>query len=94
MSLIATLTKASAENRREERLKQDARPKLLIIDEIGDLPIDPHGAHLFFLLISRRYERGAIIRTANQSFGQWRKVFVSPLSPRRSWTRCCIIVWG
>jgi DNA replication protein DnaC len=53
-------------------------PKLLIIDEIGDIPIDPHGAHLFFQLISRRYERGAIILTANQSFGPWGEVFSHP----------------
>jgi DNA replication protein DnaC len=75
MSLIAALTKAYAENRLEERLKQDRLPKLLIIDEIGDIPIDQHGAHLFFQLISRRYERGAIILTSNQSFGQWGEVF-------------------
>jgi DNA replication protein DnaC len=79
MSLIATLTKAYAENRLEERLKQYALPKLLIIDEIGYIPIDQHGAHLFFQLISRRYERGAIILTANQSFGQWGEVFGNPI---------------
>jgi DNA replication protein DnaC len=75
MSLIAALTKAYAENRLEERLKQYSLPKLLIIDEIGYIPIDQHGAHLFFQLISRRYERGAIILTSNQSFGQWGEVF-------------------
>jgi DNA replication protein DnaC len=56
MSLIATLTKAYAENRLEERLKQYALPKLLLIDEIGDIPIDQHGVHLSFQLVSRRYE--------------------------------------
>ena len=79
MSRIATRTKASAANRLEERLKQYALPKLLIIDEIGDIPIDQHGAHLFFQLISRRYERGAIILTANQSVGQWGEVFGNPM---------------
>jgi DNA replication protein DnaC len=79
MSLLATLTKADAENRLEDRLKQYARPKLLIIDESGYIPIDQHGAHLFFQLISRRYERGAIILTANQSFGQWGEVFGNPI---------------
>jgi DNA replication protein DnaC len=54
-------------------------PKLLIIDEIGYIPIDWHGAHLFFQLISRRYERGAIILTSNQSFGQWAEVFGDPI---------------
>jgi IstB-like ATP binding protein len=79
MSLIAALTKAYAENRLEERLKHDRLPKLLIIDEIGDIPIDQHGAHLFFQLISRRYERGSIVLTSNQSFGQWGEVFGNPI---------------
>ncbi|MDQ3830520.1 MAG: IS21-like element helper ATPase IstB [Candidatus Tectomicrobia bacterium] len=79
LPLIAALTKAYAENRLEERLKQYCLPKLLIIDEIGSIPIDRHGAHLFFQLISRRYERGAIILTSNQSFGQWAEVFGDPI---------------
>jgi DNA replication protein DnaC len=79
LSLIATLTKAYADNRFEDRLKLYTVPKLLIIDEIGYIPIDRHGAHLFFQLISRRYERGAIILTANQSFGQWAEIFGDPI---------------
>jgi DNA replication protein DnaC len=79
MSLIAALTKAYAENRLEERFKHYSLPKLLIIDEIGDIPIDQHGAHLFFQLISRRYERGSIVLTSNQSFGQWGEVFGNPI---------------
>lgn len=79
MSLIATRTKAYAENRWEERLKPSTLPKLLIIDEIGDIPIDQPGAHLFFPLISRRYERGSIILTANQSVGPWGEVFGHPM---------------
>jgi DNA replication protein DnaC len=75
LPLIATLTKAYAENRWEERLKHYGLPKLLIIDEIGYIPIDRHGAYLFFQLISRRYERGAIMLTSNQSFGQWAEGF-------------------
>ena len=50
-----------------------------MIDEIGYIPLDRHGAHVFFQLISRRYERGAIILTANQSFGQWAEVFGDPI---------------
>jgi DNA replication protein DnaC len=48
---------------------------LLIIDEIGYLPIDRQGANLFFQLVSRRYERGSIIITSNQSLGAWGEVF-------------------
>lgn len=50
-------------------------PRLLIIDEIGYLPIDRAGANLFFQLISRRYERGPMILTSNQSFAAWGEVF-------------------
>jgi DNA replication protein DnaC len=56
--LITALTKAAAEGRLDERLKIYTVPRLLIIDEIGYLPIDRAGANLFFQLISRRYERG------------------------------------
>ena len=46
-------------------------PKLLIIDEVGYLPLDDLGANLFFQLISARYERGSIILTSNKGFGEW-----------------------
>ena len=74
-NLIAVLTKAHAEGRLDEKLKVYATPRLLIIDEIGYLPIDRLGANLFFQLISLRYERGPMILTSNQSFGAWGEVF-------------------
>ena len=74
-ALITTLGKALYENRLEERLKVLTQPKLLIIDEIGYIPIDRQGANLFFQLVSRRYERGAILLTSNQSLGAWGEVF-------------------
>jgi len=77
--LIATLGKALFENRLEERLKLRCQPKLLIIDEIGYIPIDRQGANLFFQLISRRYERGSILLTSNQSLGAWGDVFGDPV---------------
>jgi DNA replication protein DnaC len=73
--LIATLGKALFENRLEERLKLLTQPKLLIIDEIGYIPIDRQGANLFFQLVSRRYEKGSILLTSNQSLGAWGEVF-------------------
>jgi DNA replication protein DnaC len=79
VGLIALLGKAYAENRLEERLKVLSQPQLLIIDEIGYIPIDRHGANLFFQLISRRYEKGAIILTSNQSLGSWGEVFGDPV---------------
>jgi DNA replication protein DnaC len=74
-AMLATLTKALSENRLEEKLKLYAVPRLLLIDEIGYLPIDRQGANLFFQLVSRRYERGPVILTSNQSFTNWGEVF-------------------
>ena len=74
-AMLTTLTKALSEGRLEDKLKVYTVPRLLIIDEIGYLPIDSHGANLFFQLISRRYERGPMILTTNQSFGSWGDVF-------------------
>ena len=74
-NLIAVLTRAHAEGRLDEKLKVYATPRLLIIDEIGYLPIDRLGANLFFQLISRRYERGPMILTSNQTFSAWGDVF-------------------
>jgi len=78
-ALIAMLGKALAEGRLEERLKILSQPQLLIIDEIGYLPIDRQGANLFFQLVSRRNERGSIIITSNQSLGAWGEVFGDPV---------------
>jgi DNA replication protein DnaC len=79
MGLLAFLGKALAENRLEERLKLLAQPQLLIIDEIGYIPIERQGANLFFQLISRRYEKGSILLTSNQSLGAWGEVFGDPV---------------
>jgi DNA replication protein DnaC len=73
--LLASLVKAHSENKLEERIKVLCQPKLLIIDEIGYLPLDPHGASLFFQLIARRYEKGALILTSNQTYSHWGDVF-------------------
>lgn len=74
-AMITPLTRALAENRLEDKLKLYTIPRLLIIDEIGYLPIDRTGANLFFQLISQRYEKGPMILTSNQSFGAWGEVF-------------------
>src|SRR3989442_8691918 len=73
--MIGNLTKALTEGRLEEKLKLYTVPRLLIIDEIGYLPIDQSGANLFFQLISRRYEKGPLVLTSNQAFGSWGDVF-------------------
>jgi len=55
MALVANLAKAQAEGRLEERLTHYAKPKLLIVDELGYLPFEPNAAHLFFQLVRDRH---------------------------------------
>jgi len=74
-AMIGALNKALAEGRLDEKIKHYTVPRLLIVDEIGYLPIDRQGANLFFQLISRRYEKGPMVLTSNQSFGAWGEVF-------------------
>ena len=75
MELVANLAKAQADGRLEERLTHYAKPKLLIVDELGYLPLEHDAAHLFFQLVSRRYERGAMLVTSNRAVGEWGSVF-------------------
>jgi DNA replication protein DnaC len=79
MTLVAQLAKVYADGRLEERLAHYAKPKLLIIDELGYLPFEPNAAHLFFQLVSRRYERGAMLVTSNRAVGEWGTVFGDPV---------------
>src|SRR5258708_31815699 len=74
-TLVAQLAKAHSEGRLEERLTLLGKPKLLIVDELGYLPFEPNAAHLFFQLVSRRYERGSMLITSNRSIGEWGTVF-------------------
>jgi len=77
--LIDDLKRAYEENRLEKRIRMYARPKLLIIDEVGYLPLDSVGANLFFQLISARYEKGSIILTSNKGFGEWGELMGDPV---------------
>ena len=56
-----------------------AKPRLLIVDELGYLPFEPDAAHLFFQLVSRRYERGSLLITSNRAIGEWGTVFGDPV---------------
>jgi DNA replication protein DnaC len=85
-ALVAALAKAHVEGRLEERLGFYAKPKLLIVDAPGTkcpgvsyLPFEPNAAHLFFQLVSRRYERGSLLLTSNRSIGEWGTVFGDPV---------------
>lgn len=73
--LFMQLKKAKLENRLEARLKNFAKYKLLIIDEIGYLPISQEDSNLFFQLIDMRYENKSTIFTTNISFDQWDRIF-------------------
>jgi DNA replication protein DnaC len=74
-AMITGLSKAEAEGKLGEQLTFLAKPKLLIVDELGYLPFERRSAHLFFQLVARRYERGSILITTNQSVSQWGTVF-------------------
>lgn len=73
--LVSDLGKAARDGKLETRLRLYLRPKVLIVDEVGYLPLDPLGATIFFQLISARYERGSIILTSNKSYTEWGVVF-------------------
>jgi DNA replication protein DnaC len=74
-ALLATLAKAENEGQLAERLGFYAKPKLLIVDELGYLPFEKRSAHLFFQLVARRYEKGSMLITTNQMVTQWGGVF-------------------
>jgi DNA replication protein DnaC len=78
-TLIAQLVKAHTLGHLEDKLLYFAKPKLLIIDELGYLPIEPDAAHVLFQLISRRYERGSILLTSNRAVSEWGTVFGDPV---------------
>jgi DNA replication protein DnaC len=59
------------EDRLERRLHALCKPQLLILDEMGYVPLDQRSAQFLFRLISRRYQKGSIILTSNKSYGQW-----------------------
>ena len=75
IDLINTLSAAQRQNRLKEELKKYTRPALLIIDELGFLPIDKKGADLLFQVISLRYEQGALVVTSNKAFKDWPEIF-------------------
>jgi len=74
-SLMGRLVRARHENRLERTLQQLVYPKLLILDELGYLPLNREEASLFFRLLVRRYERASLIVTSNKSFTDWGEVF-------------------
>ena len=73
--IIASLAKAEREGQLKERIRFLTRASLLVVDEIGYLPVTPGGGNLFFQLVNARYEKGAMILTSNRCFAEWGEVF-------------------
>ena len=77
--LILQLKRAHIENRLEQRLKFFAKYKLLIIDEVGFLPLDIESSNLLFQLIAKRYEKNSTIVTTNKPLSRWGEIFGDPV---------------
>lgn len=77
-ALMNSLDKAQKEGSLAERIHALSKPKLLIIDELGYLPIRPEVAHLLFQLVCKRYESKSIIVTSNRPVSDWGLVFGDP----------------
>jgi DNA replication protein DnaC len=77
--IVTSLAKAEREGTLRERLRFLARASLLVVDEIGYLPVVPSGGNLFFQLVNGRYEKGAMIITSNRGFAEWGEVFGDPV---------------
>jgi DNA replication protein DnaC len=77
--LVGVLAKAEREGSLREKIRFLCRFALLIVDEIGYLPVTPGGGNLFFQLVNARYEKGAMILTSNRGFAEWGEVFGDPV---------------
>ena len=75
VGMVNTLSAAHASQRLRQELRRYKRPALLIIDELGYLPIDKLGADLLFQVFSERYERGSIVLTTNKAYKNWPSIF-------------------
>jgi DNA replication protein DnaC len=77
--IITSLAKAEKDGTLRERIRFLCRASLLVVDEIGYLPVVPGGGNLFFQLVNARYEKGAMILTSNRGFAEWGEVFGDPV---------------
>jgi DNA replication protein DnaC len=75
IDIIHTLSAAAATGSLKRTMQRYLKPKLLVVDELGYLPIDKLGADLLFQIISERYERGAILMSTNRAFKNWPEIF-------------------
>jgi len=75
IDMINVLTTAQINGTLEKKLRDYVRPDLLLLDELGYLPIDKRGADLMFQVVAARYEVGSIVVTTNRKFRDWGKIF-------------------
>ena len=75
IDVINTLSEAQTKGSLKSELRKYTTPSLLVLDEVGYLPIDQRGADLLFQVISARYERGSIVLTTNKAYKQWSSIF-------------------
>jgi|TARA_B110000902_G_C14201501_1_gene547926 DNA replication protein DnaC len=73
--MINDLSRAHEENRLETAIRAYVRPDLLILDELGYIPLDKRGCDIFFQVISRRYEHASTVITTNRAYQDWAKIF-------------------
>jgi DNA replication protein DnaC len=77
--LVRNLQMAHLEGRWSSKMRTYTGPSVLVIDELGYLPMDQQSAHWVFEVITRRYERGSIVLTSNRGFAEWGQVFADPV---------------
>ena len=75
IDIVNTLAAAQAAGRLKRELARYLKPALLVVDELGYLPIDKHGADLLFQIISQRYERAPMVITTNRAYKHWSQIF-------------------
>jgi DNA replication protein DnaC len=73
--MVRNLREAEATGRFAKKLQTYLKPSVLVVDEVGYLPLNRTDANMVFQLVSRRYEKGSIVVTSNKSFGEWGQVF-------------------
>ena len=75
IDIINTLASAQSAGQLKREIRRYVKPAVLIVDELGYLPIDKHGADLLFQIISERYERAPIVITTNRAYKHWAQIF-------------------
>ena len=76
--LVMRLLRANAENRLDRELSQIGKARLLVVDELGYIPIDEEGSRLLFQVVTNAYERQSIVYTTNIEFSGWGRIFGDP----------------